>query len=144
MKRFLLPLLGTPLLFGCPSPKEVVEKFKSLHISFKAIYGVSPVKEIPFLCKVEGVIEKGSFTSEATIYITSDGKYFIPQVEKIVYRNTSIKNLKQLVAVDIKNPKNNFTIGYVTNDLKFFFPLIIPLKGKEHRDDPLGISSISN
>lgn len=144
MKRFLLPLLGTSLLFGCPSPKEVVEKFKTFQISFKAIYKISPVKEIPFLCKVEGIVKSGNFTSKGIFYITSDGRYFIPQIERIVYKDTPIKNLKRLVAVDVKNPQNNFTIGYVTSDLKFYFPLVIPINTVEPKKNNLEPSPFSN
>lgn len=129
--RYALALLAlSGLTFAaCPSPQAVLKAVKSLGVPIKEVKKVEPYKEIPVLCRAVGVLEKNGATAEVDFYTTADGKYFLPFVGKVVYEPSGVEGIKRVKIVSVRNPNHSFTLGYVTNDLKYYFPEMLPLPG---------------
>ena len=127
--RYALALLAlSGLTFAtCPSPQAVLKAVKSLGVPIKEVKKVEPYKEIPVLCRAVGVLEKNGATAEVDFYTTADGKYFLPFVGKVVYEPSGVEGIKRVKIVSVRNPNHSFTLGYVTNDLKYYFPEMLPL-----------------
>lgn len=128
--RYTLALLAlSGLTFAtCPSPQAVLKAVQSLGVPIKEVKQVEPYKEIPVLCRAVGVLEKDGATAEVDFYTTADGKYFLPFVGKVVYEPSGVEGIKRVKIVSVRNPKHSFTLGYVTSDLKYYFPemLLLP------------------
>lgn len=125
--RFSIFLFLIGLLFACPPAKKISSLLKIKGIPIEVVEIVEPFKEIPQLCRCVGILKRGNSTFEVEFYTSQDGNYFIPFVGKLVYEPSGIEGIKKLVVVGLKNSNNTFTVGYITNDLKYFFPAIVPL-----------------
>ena len=128
----LLPIvtLAVSVSFACPPPQAVLEAVKALKVPIKEVKKVEPYKEIPTLCRAEGILEKDGMKIPVDFYTTADGKYFLPFVGKVVYQPTDVKGIKKVTIVSVRNSNHTFTLGYVTSDLRYYFPEMLRLKQK--------------
>lgn len=129
--RFLpVGLLAVSVSFACPTPQAVLDAVKSLNIPIKEVKKVEPYEELPLLCRAEGILEKDGMRVPVDFYTTADGKYFLPFVGRVVYQPTEVKGIKRVTIVSVRNSNHTFTLGYVTSDLRYYFPEMLPLKQK--------------
>ena len=117
------------IAYACPTPSEVLLTAQKLRIPVKVVKKVEPFKELPFLCKAEAIVEQNGVAAEVELFTTADGKYFVPFVGKVVYEPSGEKGIKKITIVSIRNETTSFTLGYVTNDLKYYIPALIPMVG---------------
>ncbi len=128
MRLALLTPIFVAVAFSCPSPQAVLETAVRLNIPVKEVLKVEPFKKIPSLCRAEAVVEKDGFNATVDLFTTADGKFFIPFVGKVVYEPSGEEGVKKVTIVSIRNSTTSFTLGFVTNDLKYYFPAMIPME----------------
>ena len=129
MRFFIfLPFIG--LTFSCPTPKDLQKVLEKNSIPIEKVKTVEPFKEIPQLCYCTGFVKKGNSTIEVDFYVSKDGSYFIPFVGKVVYKPSGIKGIKRITVISLRNSNHTLNLGFVTSDLKYYFPQLIPIKVK--------------
>ena len=128
MRLALLTPIFVAVAFSCPSPQAVLETAVRLNIPVKEVLKVETFKEIPILCRAEAVVGRDGFNATVDLFTTADGKFFIPFVGKVVYEPSGEEGVKKVTIVSIRNSTTSFTLGFVTNDLKYYFPAMIPME----------------
>ena len=131
MRLALLTPIFVAVVFACPSPQEILQTAVKLNIPVKKIVKVELFKKLPILCRAEAVVGKDGFNATTDLFTTADGKFFIPFVGRVIYEPSGEKDIKKLTIVSIRNSTTSFTLGYVTNDLKYYFPAMIPIKNTQ-------------
>ena len=138
MRLALLTPIFVAVAFSCPSPQAVLETAVKMNIPVKEILKVETFKEIPMLCRAEAVVGRNGFNATVDLFTTADGKFFIPFVGKVVYEPSGEEGVKKVTIVSIRNSTTSFTLGYVTNDLKYYFPTMIPMKTLQKEEHQTG------
>ena len=129
MRFFLFfSLLG--LAFSCPKPDELQSALKKIGLPIEKVKKVEPSKEIPQLCRCEGFVKNGNSTVEVDFYVSKDGNYFIPFVGKVVYKPSGIEGIKRITVISLRNSNHTLNLGFITSDLKYYFPQMVPLLKK--------------
>jgi len=128
--RFFIFLLSLSVVFACPKPEKVLASLKAIGLPLIKVRSVEPFKEIANLCRYRGVLKKGKNIENVDFYVSEDGKFFLPFAGRVVYKPSGIKGIKRITVVSLRNSNHTLNLGFITNDLKYYFPQIVPLPEK--------------
>lgn len=126
------------LVYSCPKPEELLASLKGMGVPIGEIKKVSPFKEVKELCLVEGILKERKKKKEVIFFVSQDGKYMFPFAGRVVYKPTPVGCIKEVEVVGLGEENRTMVVGYVTSDLKFFFPQMVELPKKDQNKTAQG------